>query len=194
MPCWFSFLSQASRSAATSSGISSGCICPIAARARDLLGRHRAVIIDDIGADREDDLRTIGEVFGRRDFDSTVVDHGTNGGHCCCSFGPWTTRPARLPNSAPTRESNRVIKKVLASGFPSFCQPEFPQMLVDLSPRFPQLGFQPLDPALHRCNIDFLPDRGAETGFTSSTAVALLILRSCGSKALLVCWSSKRST
>jgi hypothetical protein len=32
-------------------------------------------------------------------------------------------------------------------------------MLVDLSPRLPQLGFQPLDPALHRGNIDFLLDR-----------------------------------
>ena len=103
MPCWFSFLSQASRSAATSSGISSGCNLPHRRQdAGDLLGRHRAVVIGDIGADREDDLRTIGEVFGRGDFDSSVVDHGTNGGHGCCSFPSWTTRPATTPNSVPS--------------------------------------------------------------------------------------------
>ena len=139
-------LSQASRSAATSSGISSGCNCPIAARTR-------AISSGDIGPSssatsvpmRENDLRAIGEVFGRGHFDSTVVDHGTNGGHGCCSFRSWRTRAAKAPNSAQVRASNRAVELVFASGFPSFYQSEFPQVLVDLGPRLLQLGFQPVD-------------------------------------------------
>jgi prevent-host-death family protein len=64
--------------------------------AGDFAGRHRTVVIDDIGADSEDHLGTIGDVVGCGNFDSSVMDHGYSFSRTLASSSAW----ARI-SSAP---------------------------------------------------------------------------------------------
>jgi hypothetical protein len=86
----------------------------------DLVGRHRTLIIGDIGTDGEDDLRTVGKVFGRGHLNSSFVDHSANGGHC---FWPLSILDVAADNDVeigPGQGVDRVITSVFASRLPSF--------------------------------------------------------------------------